>query len=68
MAKKKSSSSKGKKEKGKKSAYKIHKVYKVEGDTIASKNKTCPKCGKTIFMANHKDRWTCGKCNYMEKK
>ena len=58
---------KDKKEKVKKEAYKINKVYQIEGDKITSRNKTCPKCGKGIFMAKHKDRWTCGKCSYMEK-
>lgn len=31
-------------------------------------NKFCPKCGPGVFMANHKDRETCGKCGYMVKK
>jgi small subunit ribosomal protein S27Ae len=53
--------------KDKKPAYRMHKVYTVEGDKITSKNRTCPKCGNGIFMAKHKDRWTCGKCGYMEK-
>jgi len=53
--------------KTKKPAYKIHNVYNVSGDKIESKNKTCPKCGSGVFMAKHKDRWTCGKCKYMEK-
>ncbi len=53
--------------KEKKPGYKIHKAYKIEGDKIVSKNKTCPKCGQGTFMAKHKDRWTCGKCAYMEK-
>ena len=34
----------------------------------AVKNKTCPKCGPGTLMAEHKDRKTCGKCNYMEKR
>lgn len=33
-----------------------------------AKNKNCPKCGPGTFMAEHKDRKTCGKCNYMEKR
>ncbi|MBN1502481.1 30S ribosomal protein S27ae [Candidatus Woesearchaeota archaeon] len=32
------------------------------------KNKFCPKCGQGVIMANHKDRWTCGKCKYTEFK
>jgi small subunit ribosomal protein S27Ae len=70
MGKKKggAKNTKAKKEKAKKEGYKIYKAYKVSGDVIESKNKTCPKCGKGVFMANHSDRWTCGKCGYMEKK
>jgi len=48
----------------KKPGYQIHKIY----DGGKAKNKSCPKCGPGIFMANHKDRSTCGKCKYMEKK
>jgi ubiquitin-small subunit ribosomal protein S27Ae len=50
----------------KKPAAKVANVYQVSGDSIKSKNKTCPKCG--VFMANHKNRDTCGTCGYMEKK
>ncbi len=32
------------------------------------KNRFCPKCGPGIMLANHKDRFYCGKCQYMEKK
>ncbi|MEM4638157.1 MAG: 30S ribosomal protein S27ae [Candidatus Woesearchaeota archaeon] len=46
--------------------YHMYKIYEVSGSTIKRKNKTCPKC--SVFMANHKDRWTCGKCGYMEKR
>ena len=30
--------------------------------------KECPKCGKGIFLAQHKnpDRYYCGKCAYVE--
>jgi ubiquitin-small subunit ribosomal protein S27Ae len=46
--------------------YNMYKIYEVSGNKAKAKNKTCPKC--SVFMANHKDRWTCGKCGYMEKK
>jgi small subunit ribosomal protein S27Ae len=49
-------------------SYKVSKVYEVAGSSIKKKNKTCPKCGPGTFMANHKDRWTCGKCKYSECK
>jgi small subunit ribosomal protein S27Ae len=32
------------------------------------KGKTCPRCGAGVRLAEHKDRWSCGKCGYMEKK
>jgi small subunit ribosomal protein S27Ae len=51
-----------------KKVQKKYERYEVSGDTLKRKNKTCPKCGPGIFMANHKDRWGCGKCGYMEKK
>ncbi|MFP4567398.1 MAG: 30S ribosomal protein S27ae [Candidatus Woesearchaeota archaeon] len=54
--------------KTKKPAQKIHTVYEVAGDSAKRKNKSCPKCGPGTFMANHKDRSSCGKCGYMEKK
>jgi small subunit ribosomal protein S27Ae len=44
----------------------MYKIYEVSGNKAKAKNKTCPKC--SVFMANHKDRWTCGKCKYMERK
>ncbi len=30
--------------------------------------KSCPKCGSGIRLADHKDRRSCGKCGYFEKK
>ena len=53
--------------KEKKAAYKYAGNYEVAGDKVKAKNKSCPKCGSGVFMANHKTRWTCGKCGYMEK-
>ena len=33
-----------------------------------AKNKSCPKCGPGVFMAEHKDRLVCGACKYVENK
>ncbi len=30
------------------------------------KGKFCPRCGPAVFLAVHKDRLHCGKCNYTE--
>jgi ubiquitin-small subunit ribosomal protein S27Ae len=51
------------KEKTKK-PYIINKIY----DGGIAKNKSCPKCGPGTFLGEHKDRRTCGKCGYSERK
>lgn len=43
-------------------------AYEVSGNNLKRKNKSCPKCGHGCFMADHKDRSTCGKCAYTEFK
>ncbi|MBN1275705.1 30S ribosomal protein S27ae [Candidatus Woesearchaeota archaeon] len=54
--------------KKKKPAYTYASNYEVAGSNLKRKGKSCPKCGSGVFMADHKDRWTCGKCGYMEKR
>jgi len=43
---------------------KVWTKYKVEGDKL-SREKYCPRCGPSSFLAQHKDRETCGKCGYV---
>ena len=31
-------------------------------------HKSCPKCGAGVRLAEHKDRRSCGKCGYFERK
>ncbi len=31
-------------------------------------HKNCPKCGPGVRLAEHKERRSCGKCGYFEKK
>jgi ubiquitin-small subunit ribosomal protein S27Ae len=57
---------KGKKKKVKKKGYKINKIYEISGSSAKPKNKKCPR--GHMFMANHKNRWVCGKCGYTEMK
>lgn len=52
-----------KKEKIKKSA-----KYDASGEKAERKGKFCPKCGPGVFMAEHTDRYSCGKCGFTEKK
>ncbi|MBA3750238.1 MAG: 30S ribosomal protein S27ae [Nitrosopumilus sp.] len=44
----------------------VYKFYKVKDTTVERIKRECPRCGKGIFMAEHKDRYTCGKCGYTE--
>jgi small subunit ribosomal protein S27Ae len=30
--------------------------------------KSCPKCGAGVRLAEHKDRRSCGRCGYFERK
>ncbi len=43
-------------------------VFKVEGDKVVRQRKSCPKCGDGVFLAEHKNRVSCGKCGYTEFK
>ncbi|WP_048150030.1 30S ribosomal protein S27ae [Palaeococcus ferrophilus] len=52
---------------GKKTSQKW-KYYAVSGDKVERKKKFCPRCGPGVFMAEHKDRWSCGRCGYTEWK
>jgi len=55
-----------KKEKKPRKEIKAHEHYEVSNGKLSRKNKFCPKCGSAVFMARHKDRWTCGQCSYTE--
>ncbi|MFH1786426.1 MAG: 30S ribosomal protein S27ae [archaeon] len=52
----------------KKSKSEKWKFYKVEGDQVLRTKKSCPRCGPGVYLAEHKNRMTCGKCNYTEFK
>jgi ubiquitin-small subunit ribosomal protein S27Ae len=44
----------------KKGIVKIANLY----DKGKAKRQACPKCGPGVFMAEHKNRLSCGKCGY----
>jgi small subunit ribosomal protein S27Ae len=46
----------------------VWKYYKVEGETVKRLKRECPRCGKGVFMGEHKDRVACGRCGYTEFK
>lgn len=43
-------------------------LYKIDGGKLVRTHKQCPKCGVGVYMAAHKDRQSCGRCGYMERK
>ena len=45
-----------------------YKKYSVSNDILTRTGRICPKCGPAVFMGEHKDRFACGKCGYMERK
>ena len=42
----------------------VWKYYKIENGKIVRLKRYCPRCGPGVFMAEHKDRWACGRCGY----
>ncbi len=59
---------KGKKAPRKRKRIKKSSQYEVTGDKLTRKKVPCPKCGAGVFMAEHADRWSCGKCGYTKWK
>ncbi len=62
---------KEKERKGKKAPRKRVKVskpkfYSIEDGKIKRNKKFCTKCGPGVFMGEHKNRLSCGKCGYSE--
>jgi small subunit ribosomal protein S27Ae len=55
---------KERKEKKPKANVQVWKLYKVEDSGLTRLKKECPRCGKGYFMAEHKDRMSCGNCGY----
>ncbi|MFH1174967.1 MAG: 30S ribosomal protein S27ae [archaeon] len=53
--------------KKKKGSRQLWKLYEVKDGKLTRKGKFSPKSAGD-FMAEHKDRRTCGKTGYMEKK
>ena len=46
----------------------VYKFYQVKGDKAERLRKECPRCGRGVFLGEHRDRLTCGKCGYTSFK
>lgn len=66
--KKKETVRKGKKAPRKRKKICKGKLYEIQGNSFKRKNRICPRCGAGVFMAEHKTRFSCGKCGYAEMK
>lgn len=66
MSEKKSKTSddqiKKKKQKG------VFALYKIDNEKVTRLRPICERCGSGYFMANHKDRYTCGHCGFTRYK
>jgi len=60
--------SRGKRPKTKTRRVKKGTLYEAKGDKAERKRTPCPKCGAGVFMAEHKNRLTCGCCGYTKWK
>lgn len=43
-------------------------LYEIESEKLTRKRRFCPRCGPGVFLAEHQDRFSCGKCGYTEIK
>src|SRR2546425_3211199 len=46
----------------------VWKLYKVSETSVERLRKECPRCGHGFFMADHKDRQSCGHCGFTSFK
>lgn len=53
---------KKKKEKG------VFALYKIENGKLVRLRPVCERCGPGYFMADHGDRYTCGRCGFTRYK
>jgi ubiquitin-small subunit ribosomal protein S27Ae len=44
----------------------VYRFYKIQDSAITRNKRDCPRCGKGVFMAEHRDRYSCGKCGFTE--
>ncbi len=52
------------KKKAKRPSPQVWKFYKIENGKLIRLRRFCPRCGAGVYMADHGDRWACGKCGF----
>ncbi|PIN76307.1 30S ribosomal protein S27ae [Candidatus Woesearchaeota archaeon CG10_big_fil_rev_8_21_14_0_10_37_12] len=68
MAKKGGAKESKKREKKVRKRKPTYKLYEIQGEKVVRKAGWSPKLGAGYFLAEHKDRKTCGKTGYTEFK
>lgn len=53
-------------DKKKTSEVQIYRYFEIDSDSLTRKKRDCPRCGKGVYMGQHSDRSTCGKCGFTE--
>jgi len=48
----------------KKTRAKMAEYYRIEGNKLERAIPFCSRCGRGYFMADHGDRFACGRCGY----
>jgi small subunit ribosomal protein S27Ae len=46
----------------------VYKFFQVKQEKVERLRKECPRCGRGVYLGEHKDRLTCGKCGYTSFK
>ncbi|MCI4357457.1 MAG: 30S ribosomal protein S27ae [Thermoplasmata archaeon] len=43
-------------------------LYAIQGETFTRTHRSCPKCGPGVFLAEHANRRSCGRCGFSEPR
>lgn len=53
---------------GKKKGSRVYTYYEIVEGKLKRRLPFCSRCGRGYFMADHGDRYTCGKCGFTRFK
>ena len=43
-------------------------LYSVDEGKLSRQRRFCPRCGPGVFLAEHSNRFSCGRCGYTESR
>lgn len=53
---------------GKHKKVQVWEKYDVENGEVKRGGRSCPRCGEGVFLGEHDNRLTCGRCGFSEIK